>query len=552
MSNEIFSTAYLEEKENFSLFRHFCHNAIINEDEDLETDNLDDVLGIEKQDDHEEVSAAETSSTHAGAKVLDSIEAISLSFDGNASPFNREHNINIEANNSIHRLATHRFLSHRGNSEKESNLNINVAPSEGHKKPVSISTTCLDKRQQSASAQRCSKNKLAVARSKSWGYFKNESDAEQYEEENKSEKRERKISELKCRNVEKGRVVSFSQINETRSATSPLAAKNDVDESIFNKNEFDLKKKRRPTSFNLRRCSLPVALRQHQMSQRNYGNVENADEITVLRLNALSLQKEQEEKLQRLKRKVYEMNIKKDPMLPALAPLENPMGTPLGTDKRHSRRKSYPLRQYQYAFEKPEHTLRVSHLSSADDNPKANLLFSCVDEGQTKGHFSQKSVENEGEASSHFANKKAGFDLASIPSEVRPKHKNSKPGISQVATVEQVSKLLSRRRSESDQLKDKMKRFLEKPNPLAPPPSLRIKKTNISIALEKTFARNQAEVFPVAQRKKTGGVVNLQTCPNLNVFTDQSWLYQDEKNRKCRYLREVPSPIPPIEEIFRD
>lgn len=90
-------------------------------------------------------------------------------------------------------------------------------------------------------------------------------------------------------------------------------------------------------------------------------------------------------------------------------------------------------------------------------------------------------------------------------------------------------------------LRLRVKDFLQKPQPKASTPSLRVKKIP-DVQLEGKEKRNN---YDSSLRKQFIGVpINTNSCPLMSHFKDRKWYYQD-KSGKCRYLRAPESPVPP-------
>lgn len=94
-------------------------------------------------------------------------------------------------------------------------------------------------------------------------------------------------------------------------------------------------------------------------------------------------------------------------------------------------------------------------------------------------------------------------------------------------------------------LSSKVKEFLQKPQPRASIPSLRVKKIpDIKLQV-------RGNVYNSGVMGQIIGVpINTDTCPLMSHFLkDRRWYYQD-KSGKCRYLRVPESPPPPISFVF--
>ena len=110
-----------------------------------------------------------------------------------------------------------------------------------------------------------------------------------------------------------------------------------------------------------------------------------------------------------------------------------------------------------------------------------------------------------------------------------------------------ISRLLRESESQSDAIKEKVETFIKKENPAQSWPSLKLGERDLELKrfVYKAPSRHQA----APQRKATDQVINLHTCPSLNVFLDRSWVYSDREG-KCRYLRGPATPVPPGESLF--
>ena len=95
-------------------------------------------------------------------------------------------------------------------------------------------------------------------------------------------------------------------------------------------------------------------------------------------------------------------------------------------------------------------------------------------------------------------------------------------------------------------LRMRVQDFLQKPQPKASTPSLRIKKIP-DIQLEGKETRINYESS--TREQFTGVPINTNSCPLMSHFKDRKWYYQD-KTGKCRYLRVPESPIPSVSFVF--
>ena len=112
--------------------------------------------------------------------------------------------------------------------------------------------------------------------------------------------------------------------------------------------------------------------------------------------------------------------------------------------------------------------------------------------------------------------------------------------------------LQSRARSETDALKVKVQSFVERPLPALPPSTLRVKRSALNQVPAKSghFKSGVNALITPEPREKKEGVINIHNCPNLNLFSDQSWMYQDKSRKKHRYIRGPATPVPSVDFVF--
>lgn len=95
-------------------------------------------------------------------------------------------------------------------------------------------------------------------------------------------------------------------------------------------------------------------------------------------------------------------------------------------------------------------------------------------------------------------------------------------------------------------LRSKVKKFLQAPQPKASTPSLRIKKIpDVQLHMDEKGSNHNIDL----RKQLTGVPINTDTCPLMSHFKDRKWYYQD-KSGKCRYLRVPESPVPPVSFVF--
>ena len=145
------------------------------------------------------------------------------------------------------------------------------------------------------------------------------------------------------------------------------------------------------------------------------------------------------------------------------------------------------------------------------------------------------------------------FEWISIISVARSRAR-SEPGDVHTRKVSTVQQLENRSRSESYQLNTKVQSFVKKPLPALPPTTLRMKKQAPGEMTSKAGhfkAGANANVTLEWPREKKEGEINIHTCPNMNLFSDISWMYQELSRKKHRYIRSPATPVPSVESVFR-
>lgn len=144
-------------------------------------------------------------------------------------------------------------------------------------------------------------------------------------------------------------------------------------------------------------------------------------------------------------------------------------------------------------------------------------------------------------------------DFESISVVIERLRARSEPGDIGTRKVSTVYQLQNRVRSETDELKTKVQSFVKKPLPALPPSTLRVKKQALDGVASKAghFKAGANSTFTSerpSERKE--GVINIHTCPNMNLFSDKSWMYQDESRKRHRYIRGPATPVPPVDFVF--
>lgn len=96
------------------------------------------------------------------------------------------------------------------------------------------------------------------------------------------------------------------------------------------------------------------------------------------------------------------------------------------------------------------------------------------------------------------------------------------------------------------ELRSKVKEFLQKPQPKSNPPTLRI----TAAPDVQLHVKGKGNNYNTDLTEQFMGVpINTETCPLISHFKDRKWYYQD-RSGKCRYLRVLKSPIPPVSFVF--
>lgn len=178
-------------------------------------------------------------------------------------------------------------------------------------------------------------------------------------------------------------------------------------------------------------------------------------------------------------------------------------------------------------------------------------------DAKSKGKWFQSSVFPPLIQKVHFASLINNKDLAEEDSssskqlkQIQRESTESAANQESYDSFSEVQSSTSSWQEESEQLNSKIKKFVAKLNTTSPPSSLKIRRSTIHDISVQSHSKRSKDPVQGIERKKVYGVVNMHTCPNVNVFKDRSWMYQDRRGEKCRYIREPPSPIPPIEHVF--
>ncbi|XP_078373280.1 uncharacterized protein LOC144656910 [Oculina patagonica] len=145
-------------------------------------------------------------------------------------------------------------------------------------------------------------------------------------------------------------------------------------------------------------------------------------------------------------------------------------------------------------------------------------------------------------------------DFESISVVIERLRARSEPGDVGTRKVSTVQQLQNRARSETDELKTKVQSFVKQPLPALPPSALRVKKQALDGVTSKAGhfkAGANANISFERPSERKEGVINIHTCPNMNLFSDKSWMYQDESRKRHRYIRGPATPVPPVDFVFK-
>ena len=317
-------------------------------------------------------------------------------------------------------------------------------------------------------------------------------------------------------------------------------------------------------------------------------------------LEDVILSVEQRERLDRLKRQIYETNSKRknsrkvngskfevsfseqsaestasrESLFPALT--EESL-------KRHSKR--HDMMKWDIDSDQMisvaarSNTLNNFDTSSAAENPNASMI--------SAGHIVETNLDERGTSKntelsrelplipsslSHFTNNhqvkreserlhfptpvsnEAGDSSESITVIIERLQARSEPGDidSRKVSSVQCQQFQSRARSETVALKAKVQSFIEKPLPALPSSTLRVGRTGgAAVKLGHFKMGASTNTAPEKPRERKEGEINVHTCPNVNLFADQSWIYQDKSRKKHRYIRGPATPVPPVDFVFR-
>ncbi|XP_022782455.1 uncharacterized protein LOC111323391 [Stylophora pistillata] len=192
---------------------------------------------------------------------------------------------------------------------------------------------------------------------------------------------------------------------------------------------------------------------------------------------------------------------------------------------------------------------KLARHDSASDQFDAPLNMDPFTSAYYEHHSQRKSNEHDFELSRPPIGEEGDFEsIAVFMGRLRTR---SEPGDLVSRKVSTVHQLHTRTRSENNELRTKVQLFVKKPLPALPPSTLRVKKQVINEVTSHSISGAHASAS-WTPRERREGIVNIHTCPNLNVFSDRSWLYQDVSRNRHRYIRGPATPVPPVDFVFRE
>lgn len=285
---------------------------------------------------------------------------------------------------------------------------------------------------------------------------------------------------------------------------------------------------------------------------------------------------EQREKLERLKRQILEKNLKgkggrKVSGVQQSTGLTGESRFPVLTEKSLKRYAKYHETAHAAAsLSTINADQRISALTDVSSEQYQNSDIETASNAEkTSGEFiaaPSLSTLTYSENNPIIERKAYGSDIPSPPNSedgdfesistisVARSRARSEPGNVATRKVSTVQQLQNRSRSETYQLNTKVQSFVKKPLPALPPSTLRVKKQAPEKVTSKAGhfkAGANANVALERSREKKEGVINIHTCPNMNLFSDNSWMYQELSRKKHRYIRAPATPVPPAEFVFR-
>ena len=281
---------------------------------------------------------------------------------------------------------------------------------------------------------------------------------------------------------------------------------------------------------------------------------------------------EQREKLERLKRQILEKNLKGKDGKKVSGVQQN---TGLTGESRFPVLTEKSLKRYAKYHET---ALAAASLSTINADQRISALFdvrsnqnrdSDVEKARDKSNAEKTSSEiitlayseinpvkrktNRSDIPTPPNSEVGNFESISIIS-VEDLQARSEPGDVATRKISTVRELQNHSRSKTYQLNTKVQSFVKKPLPALPPSTLRVKKQTLDEMTSKAGhfkAGANANVTLERPRERKDGVINIHTCPNMNLFSDKSWMYQELSRKRHRYIRAPATPVPPVEFVFR-
>ena len=293
--------------------------------------------------------------------------------------------------------------------------------------------------------------------------------------------------------------------------------------------------------------------------------------------DSLRISAEQREKLERLKRQILEKNLKRKDGRKVSGVQQS---TGLTGESRFPVLTEKSLKRYAKYHETAGHTAASLSTINADQMISALIDVSLeqnrdsdTETARDKSDKSSSAEKTSGEPSTltcfetnPVINQKT--DVSYIPTppnsedgdfesisiiSVERSRARSEPGDVATRKVSTVQQLQDRSRSETYQLNSRVQLFVKKPLPALPPSTLRVKKQALDEMASKAGhfkAGANANATLEGPRERKEGVINIHTCPNMNLFSDKSWMYQELSRKRHRYIRGPATPVPPVEFVF--
>ena len=285
---------------------------------------------------------------------------------------------------------------------------------------------------------------------------------------------------------------------------------------------------------------------------------------------------EQRDKLERLKRQILEKNLKandgrKVSGVQQSTGLTGESRFPVLTEKSLKRYAKY--HETALAASSPSTINADQRISALTDVSAEQNRDSDVETTRDKSDKSSNAEKTSSEfitlaysENNPVKRKTNGFDIPTPPNSevgnfesisvisVEGSRARSEPGDVGTQKISTVEQLQNHSRSKTYQLNTKVQSFVKKPLPALPPSTLRVKKQTLDDMTSKAGhfkAGANANVALERPRERKEGVINIHTCPSMNLFSDKSWMYQELSRKRHRYIRGRATPVPPVEFVFR-